>query len=68
MRKFLMIVLEVFTLCTHLLAKSRTVSGRVTDDKGNGLPDVSIQVKGTPLGTASTRPLQNRRLKDFFFI
>ena len=49
-----MLILGVFALCTHLLAQNRTVSGRVTDDKGNGLSDVFIQVKGTPLGTVST--------------
>ena len=54
MRKFLTLILGAFALCTHLLAQNRTVSGRVTDDKGNGLSDVSIQVKGTPLGTVST--------------
>ncbi len=27
------------------------VSGRITDDKGDGLPGVSVQVKGTQLGT-----------------
>lgn len=49
-----MLMLVVFAISTLLLAQNRIVSGRVTDEKGNGLSDVSIQVKGTPIGTVST--------------
>ena len=54
MRKILMLVLGVFLLCMQLLAQNRTVTGRVTDSQGNGLPNVSVQVKGTNQGTVST--------------
>ncbi|MDQ3682836.1 MAG: SusC/RagA family TonB-linked outer membrane protein [Bacteroidota bacterium] len=54
MRKILMLMLGVFALCTQLLAQTRTVTGRVTDNQGNGLPNVSVQVRGTNTGTVST--------------
>ena len=53
MRKILLLLLGVFVLCTQLLAQNRTLTGRVTDSQGNGLPNVSIQVKGTNQGTVS---------------
>ncbi len=53
MRKMLMLMLGVIALCTHLLAQNRTVTGRVIDSQGNGLPNVSIQVRGTSQGTVS---------------
>ena len=36
----------------HLII-DRTIAGRVTDDKGEGLPSVSIVIKGTQRGTTS---------------
>ena len=53
MRKALLLLLGVFVLCAQLLAQTRTITGRVTDDKGNPLPNVSIQLKGTNTGTIS---------------
>lgn len=35
------------------LAQSRTVSGRITDRQGAGLPDVSVIIKGTTTGTVT---------------
>lgn len=43
-------MLGIFALCTHVLAQNRTITGTVRDDKGSGLPNVSVQVKGTNLG------------------
>jgi TonB-dependent SusC/RagA subfamily outer membrane receptor len=41
-------------LITHpLLAQQRTISGRVTGESGDGLPGVTILVKGTTNGTAT---------------
>ena len=37
----------------QLLAQSRTITGRVTDERGNPIPNASILVKGTSLGTSS---------------
>jgi len=50
MLSFLVFFATTFSL---LLAQSITVSGKVSDDSGNALPGVNIQVKGTNTGTAS---------------
>lgn len=46
-----MLLLGVFVFCTQLLAQNRTVTGTVTDDKGQPLANVSVTVKGANLGT-----------------
>lgn len=38
---------------TLLLAQTRIIKGRVIDEKGNPIPNASIQVKGTKLGTTA---------------
>jgi len=50
MLSFLVFFTTTFSL---LLAQSITVTGKVSDDSGNALPGVNIQVKGTNTGTAS---------------
>jgi TonB-linked SusC/RagA family outer membrane protein len=45
-------MLGVFAICTQLWAQ-RTITGTVTDQNGNPLPNVSVQVKGTTAGTVS---------------
>ena len=52
MRKFLCLIMAVMAMTTSLWAQ-RTISGKVTDDKGVPVPNVSIQVKGTQTGTVS---------------
>ena len=52
MRKFLCLFMAVMAITTSLWAQ-RTISGKVTDDKGVPVPNVSIQVKGTQTGTVS---------------
>jgi TonB-linked SusC/RagA family outer membrane protein len=50
MRKLLMVI----SLCMAMLqvfAQNRTVTGRVTDDKGSPVAGASVLVKGTTLGT-----------------
>jgi TonB-linked SusC/RagA family outer membrane protein len=42
-------------LCTQLLAQSRTVSGTVTDNNGQPLPDVSVRVVGMNVGTVTDK-------------
>ena len=50
MRKFLL-MLTVLTLCTTLaLAQTKQVTGMVKDDKGIGVPFVSVLIKGTNKG------------------
>jgi len=53
MRKFVMLLLGIFALCTQILAQNRTITGRVTDEKGSALSNASITVKGTSLGTTT---------------
>ena len=48
-----MLVLGLFVICTQLLAQNKTITGRVTDDKGSGVPNASVTVKGTNLGTTT---------------
>ena len=47
-------VLGMFVLCTQLLAQNRTVTGRVTDDKGAPIASASVIIKGTNTGTVTT--------------
>jgi TonB-linked SusC/RagA family outer membrane protein len=51
MKKIVLSVLAVF-LCLQLWAQ-RTISGKVTDQKGVGIPNVSVVVKGTTTGTVT---------------
>jgi TonB-linked SusC/RagA family outer membrane protein len=51
MRRSLLFVLCSVFVATGLMAQNRTVSGTVTDDKGKGLENVTITVKGTNIGT-----------------
>src|SRR2546423_13703090 len=53
MRRSLPILLGMLLTCLQLLAQNRVITGKVTDEKGNPLPDVSVQVKGTSSGTLS---------------
>ncbi len=55
MRQFTLLVILLITgLFQVALAQNRTVSGRVTDGANNqGLPGVTVLVKGTTLGTAT---------------
>ena len=52
MRKFLLVSVAL-TLLTLQSWAQRTVTGKVTDDKGSPLPNVSIIVKGSNIGTVS---------------
>ena len=49
-----MLMLGVFTLCSHLLAQNRTVSGQIVDAQGTGIPNVSVTVKGSTSGTTTS--------------
>lgn len=52
MRKLLLLSV-VALLCTLQVWAQRTITGRVTDDKGSPLPNVSVQIKGTNTGTVT---------------
>ena len=53
MRKVLFFMMGIVLLCTELYAQNRTITGKVTDDKGSPVPNASILVKGTTTGTTS---------------
>src|SRR5258706_133887 len=52
-RSFMLAVTLTGWLATMALAQSRVVSGIVKDANGIGMPGVSVQVKGTTIGTVT---------------
>jgi TonB-linked SusC/RagA family outer membrane protein len=52
MRKLLALLTAVLLLTGQLLAQ-KTITGKVTDDKGNPIPNASVMVKGTNSGTVT---------------
>lgn len=54
MRKFLIFLWCCFFLLSgELLAQTRTLTGKVTDANGNAVPNASVIVKGTRVGTVT---------------
>lgn len=51
MRKFLTLAVCLLILCTLSFGQNKTVSGRVTDDAGKGLPGASISAVGQRAST-----------------
>jgi len=55
MRRILTLLLGVLFISVQSLAQNtRTITGKVTDEKGNPVPNASVLVKGTNVGTTST--------------
>jgi TonB-linked SusC/RagA family outer membrane protein len=57
LKKILCLFLTVLLGCglrQQILAQSPTVTGKVTDEKGEGIPGASVTVKGTQNGTLTT--------------
>lgn len=52
MRK-LLVSLTAFLFCIGQLLAQKVISGKVTDDKGNPVPNASVTVKGTTVGTTT---------------
>jgi hypothetical protein len=52
MKKFFTLLIFA-ALSVSVFAQSRTITGKVTDDSGIGLPGVNIQIKGTATGATS---------------
>jgi len=51
MRKLLFMVSMLFLFAQLLAQNNRTISGKVTDEKGTGVPNASVLIKGTNAGT-----------------
>ncbi|MGZ8538342.1 MAG: SusC/RagA family TonB-linked outer membrane protein, partial [Flavisolibacter sp.] len=51
MRRLLLLVLFMSLMTSQLLAQDRTISGKVTDEKGVPVANASVVVKGTRNGT-----------------
>lgn len=52
MRK-LLLSLTAFLFCIGSVLAQKVISGKVTDDKGNPVPNASVTVKGSPVGTTT---------------
>lgn len=52
MKKILMLCFAFFAMA-NIIAQNKTVTGRVTDEKGEGIPKASVIVKGSKTGTAT---------------
>lgn len=55
MRRLLYFMMGMLLISTQLLAQNRTVSGSVSDNNGQPLPDVSIKVVGSSIGTTTDK-------------
>lgn len=53
MRKLVTMCLCIVLAVTQIAAQSRTVKGKITDDKNNPVANASVLVKGTTIGTTS---------------
>jgi len=53
MRNALFLVGCLIIFCGQLRAQNRTITGKVTDSSGTPLPDASVIVKGTGIGTST---------------
>jgi TonB-linked SusC/RagA family outer membrane protein len=53
MRKLFLILSAMFCLLVSAIAQNRTITGRVTDETGQGVPRASVLVKGTRIGTTT---------------
>ncbi|MDI3318430.1 SusC/RagA family TonB-linked outer membrane protein [Pinibacter soli] len=53
MRKLLLLLTVMIGLITQVLAQSRQVSGKVTDDKGNPVAGASVTIKDSKIGTTT---------------
>lgn len=52
MRK-LVFMLSLLLCSLQLIAQNRTVTGKVTDENGNPIPNASVLIKGTNIGTTT---------------
>ncbi len=53
MRKVVMMLMAILLSISHIWAQQRTITGKVTDDKGAPLPGASVIIRGTNTGTST---------------
>ncbi len=53
MRKLSLMLSAMFLLLLNTMAQTRTVTGKVTDENGAPIPNVSVLVRGTTTGTTT---------------
>lgn len=53
MRKVVLLLMAIVLSISHVWAQERTITGKITDDKGAPIPGASIVVKGLNIGTSS---------------
>jgi len=53
MRKLILTMMVMLGIMASSIAQTRIVTGRVTDDKGEPVPNASVIVKGTSTGTST---------------
>lgn len=51
--KYLFSLAFIFTAITGVLAQGLAVTGKVVDEKGEGVPGATVVVKGTTVGAAT---------------
>lgn len=62
MRKVASLLTMLMFFCALAFGQNRTISGRVTDEKGEALPGASVRIKGTRTGVAADNDGQFRLL------
>ncbi len=53
MRKFLFLLMAAILAMGQVQAQQRTITGKVTDEKGDVVPNASVIIKGTSVGTTT---------------
>ena len=53
MKKFIFLLTSMFSLL-FVSGQNRTITGKVTDEKGTPLANASVIIKGTNLGTSTS--------------
>jgi len=53
MRKFLTLLVCLFLALSQLMAQTRTVTGKITDEKGVGISGATVHIKGTAISTTT---------------
>jgi TonB-dependent starch-binding outer membrane protein SusC len=51
MRRILTMMLGLLMICSQLLAQNRSISGRITDENNLPVPNASVTIKGSKMGT-----------------